>query len=180
MLSSVILAGYEGSDHCSEITLPAFACNVKFFCKDRLPLCNRLRYFSAIHSLLHVMFQSRACAVLKSRVSLSWRRKTRDALPWQRTTAITCTPARAAFSDGSPPLCAIPPAPGTTLILSQNYRVKRTTGTESGGKNSAQSAARDVVSLVYLCVIMVVGYRKQKTTLFLSDIAEFRKILSTN
>lgn len=126
------------------------------------------------------MFQSRACAVLKSRVSLSWRRKTKVALPWQRTTAITCTPARAAFSDGSPPLCAIPPAPGTTLILSQNYRVKRTTGTESGGKNSAQSAARDVVSLVYLCVIMVVGYRKQKTTLFLSDIAKFRKILSTN
>lgn len=110
------------------------------------------------------MFQSRVCAVLRSRVSLSWRRKTRDAPPWQQTTAITCTPARAAFSDGSPPLCAIPPAPGTTLILSQNYPVRRTTGRESGGKNSAQSAARDVVSLVYLCVIMIVWYRKQKTT----------------
>lgn len=41
----VILAVYEGSDHCSEITLPAFAGYANFFWKDRFPLCNRPWFF---------------------------------------------------------------------------------------------------------------------------------------
>lgn len=128
------------------------------------------------------MFQSRACAVLRSRVSLSWRRKTKAAPPWQPTTATTCTQARAAYSGGSPPLCAIPPAPGTTLIQSQNCPVKRTMEKENGGKNSAQSAARDVCGIMipwrgsWISRIKVFT----KTTLFYQNIAEFRKILYAN
>lgn len=124
------------------------------------------------------MLQSRACAVLRSRVSLSWRRKTKAAPPWQPTTATTCTQARAAYSDGSPPLCAIPPAPGTTLIQSQNCPVKRTMEKENGGKNSAQSAARDVCVMRGSWISQIKVFTK--TTLFYQNIAEFRKILYAN
>lgn len=124
------------------------------------------------------MFQSRACAVLRSRVSLSWRRKTKAAPPWQPTTATTCTQARAAYSGGSPPLCAIPPAPGTTLIQSQNCPVKRTMEKENGGKNSAQSAARDVCVMRGSWISQIKVFTK--TTLFYQNIAEFRKILYAN
>lgn len=124
------------------------------------------------------MLQSRACAVLRSRVSLSWRRKTKAAPPWQPTTATTCTQARAAYSGGSPPLCAIPPAPGTTLIQSQNCPVKRTMEKENGGKNSAQSAARDVCVMRGSWISQIKVFTK--TTLFYQNIAEFRKILYAN
>lgn len=124
------------------------------------------------------MLQSRACAVLRSRVSLSWRRKTKAAPPWQPTTATTCTQARAAYSGGSPPLCAIPPAPGTTLIQSQNCPVKRTMEKENGGKNSAQSAARDVCVMRGSWISQIKVFTK--TTLFYQNIAELRKILYAN
>lgn len=124
------------------------------------------------------MLQSRACAVLRSRVSLSWRRKTKAAPPWQPTTATTCTQARAAYSGGSPPLCAIPPAPGTTLIQSQNCPVKRTMEKENGGINSAQSAARDVCVMRGSWISQIKVFTK--TTLFYQNIAEFRKILYAN